>query len=250
MSGLDKIAAAYETLKGEIEPLLFVARDKGLQQQAGAIVSAFIDQAEGERLSAILAGDGTVANDLLALISVAKSLAAEVNMYVLLKDGESEKAWNLLIDAQDLITAAGSASKSLTNLDAKFDHLRELERWLFPPQSFVSVGLIVTERHCSICQDSYEKCDHIAGRAYMGRFCTLVIKAARPDHIALVESPYDRRCRVTDFAVPSGRRNKMTWVVTPATVDERGNINAILAIEDSSIDRVAGQRDIDDPGRC
>lgn len=230
------IIASYDDLKEEVEPLLFVARDKRLQEEAAGLVMQFVDRADGERLAAILDRDDRTANDLLALAAIAKSLAAELHMYVLLKEGESEKAWDRLIDAQHYTLAASRASKALSNLEAKFNYLRELERWLFPPQSFMSAGLVAGAQHCSICNDSYDKCAHISGRAYAGRFCNIVLKDLHLDHAALVEAPYDRRCRVVSFSVPSGKRNKMTWVVTPTSDDKAGNTCILLATTGAGTD--------------
>ena len=183
------------------------------------------DMCHGARLTAIMAGSERAANDLLGLAAIGNSLACELEVYVLLKDGASETAWIRLIDAQDAIVAASRASCSFSNLDAKFERLREMEKWLFPPQSFTSAGMIAGRQDCSICRDDYSKCNHIAGRPYMGRFCNVELKNIRPDHVALVEAPYDRRCRVTSFSVTGGSRNKMTWVFTPDTdADERKEI--------------------------
>jgi len=229
MTNLAQISLAYENLKEEIEPLLFLARDRDLQEHGAALSRKFVDESHRARLTAIMAGNERAANDLLGLAAIGNSLACELDVYVLLKDGQSESAWNRLIDAQDAIAAASRASSSFTNLRAKFDHLREMEKWFFPPQSFTSAGLIAGKQDCSICRADYSKCDHIAGRPYMGRFCNIELKNIRPDHVALVESPYDRRCRIISFSVPGGRRNKMTWVITPAAEVEKGNMTAIIA---------------------
>ncbi|NML91551.1 hypothetical protein HHL26_21165 [Sphingobium sp. TB-6] len=109
-----------------------------------------------------------------------------------------------------------------------------MEKWFFPPQVFMSAGLIVKRQECSLCGDDYEKCDHIAGRPYMGRLCAVVLKEVTPDHVALVEAPANRRCRITAFSVPGGRRNRMTWVVTPSVEKENGGnpMEAIIATSD------------------
>lgn len=233
MRDLAQISLAYEQLKEEVEPLLFLARDRDLQVQGATLAREFVDKCHGLRLAAIMNRDERAANDLLGLASIGNALAFELDVYVLLKDGRSENAWVQLIDAQDAIAAASRASSSFTNLQAKFDHLRNMENWFFPPQSFTSAGMIAERQDCSICQDAYSKCDHIAGRIYMGRFCNIELKNIRPDHIALVKTPYDRRCRITSFAVSGGERNQMTWVIAPTAEANKGNMTAIVAVANS-----------------
>lgn len=209
--------------------MLFMSRAIELQEQASAKTHRFVELVESNRIAAIIAQEEERANDLLALAAVAKSLLCELAMYIALKRGEADPAWTLLIDAQDWLLTAARASARATNLSAKFDRLREMETWFFPPQQFTSLGVIVNEQHCSICRADYAACDHIAGRAYLGRICSIQIQQASVDHIALVEHPADRRCRITSPKVPGGDRNVMTWRVTPGE-SKAGNMTAILAV--------------------
>lgn len=219
----------YATLQSEVEPLLFMARSLALQRSALQLTQAFVERAEQARLSAIISRNEAEANVLLGFSSIGHALGSELAMFILLKEDQGEKAWDKLIDAQDQILAAASASQHFSNLEAKFAHLREMEDHFFPPQVFVSAGLIVRQQHCSICQDDYEKCDHIAGRPYMGRLCSIVPREISADHIAVVKAPADRRCRITTFNDAGGVRNKMTWVLSPRG-GEKGNSSAIIAV--------------------
>jgi len=66
--------------------------------------------------------------------------------------------------------------------------------------------------NCGICGSDYEDCGHVSGRAYMGRLCCRIVRQfASLDHVAIVEEPADKRCRVTHFSEGDKRRNKMTW---------------------------------------
>lgn len=233
MSVLDELSLSYDRLRAQVEPLLFVARDTDLQAQASAAAGAFVDRVDAARINAILAADERLANELLGLRSIAKAFVCELSVYTLLKRGESEQGWIALIDAQDMIAIAARVSQHATNLSAKFAHLRELERWLFPPQQFTSVGAIVREQRCSICRADYSACDHLAGKPYMGRICVIEFKESSLDHVALVEHPADRRCRLTSMKVPGGDRNLMTWVVTPGEPGRRGEMTGIVAMTSS-----------------
>jgi hypothetical protein len=232
------IVTAYNALLEEVEPLLFIVRDSGLQREGIEQIDAFVTRADQARLGAIAAQDAERANLLLGFRSAARSLSAELNMYLLLKQDRPEEARAALIGAQSELGAAARAHPSF-RFEPKARHLRAMESHFFPPQVFMSAGMIVREQECSICRDDYEKCDHIVGRPYVGRFCTIVLKKVSLDHIALVEDPADRLCRVISFKVPGGTRNRMTWVVTAddETTGEKGPMQAIVATAgDSSSD--------------
>ena len=54
----------------------------------------------------------------------------------------------------------------------------------------------------------------------MGQFCRVVITKAKVDHVSLVDSPKDKRCRVTLVGVDGGMRNQMTWLIGQADSDD------------------------------
>ena len=45
----------------------------------------------------------------------------------------------------------------------------------------------------------------------MGEFCYIIARDIELDHVSIVESPADKRCRVERFSVEGGTRNRMTW---------------------------------------
>ena len=74
----------------------------------------------------------------------------------------------------------------------------------------------------------------------MGRLCrTIVTEIEHMDHVALVSEPANKNARAVEFSVPGGRRNTMTWRVTPEETVAHGTdgdredltVNAILASE-------------------
>ena len=171
--------------------------------------------------TAIQNGTPREANILLGLRALVQAGVAELELYLLLKQDLPDEAWDQLIKAQSSIGAAMRADLSFLFLEAKAIRLRALEDYLFPPQQFLSAGLIVGYQECSICKESYDQCNHIAGRPYHGRFCNIILKDVTGDHVALVDEPANRHCRVTAFSVPGGTRNKMSWVITPHAVDHQ-----------------------------
>lgn len=42
------------------------------------------------------------------------------------------------------------------------------------------------------------------------------------NHVAIVDYPADKKCRVVSFAAEGGKRNRMTWRIEPANTGERG----------------------------
>lgn len=213
---LQGILEAYSDLVKDFDPLLFLAREKQLQIDVIPPLESLIERMDIERLTAASNSDEEVANILLGLRSLAKAVVAELQCYILLKSGEPNKAWDRLIDAESGIAAAMRAHTSFEYLDRKGARLRDLEGMLFPPQIFLSAGLIVKRQVCSICQDDYENCEHIATKPYCGQFCNIILKEVTPDHVAIVEEPANRHCRITAFNVPDGKRDRMSWIITPA----------------------------------
>ena len=50
----------------------------------------------------------------------------------------------------------------------------------------------------------------------MGKFCTVRLIASAVDHVALVDDPADKRCRILKFSAEGGYRNRMTWLIEPS----------------------------------
>ena len=208
----EEIFKEFGILTQDLDPLLFVCRDSGLQKAIIPKIHEIIRKIQTEKEIAVKNFEEEKANLLLGLCNLNSAVIAELDCYILLKDNEPDKAWDRLIDAQDGISLALRAHEHFLYLKEKGIRLRQIEYFLFPPQTFLSAGMIVGRQICSICQDDYSKCDHIAGRPYHGQFCHLVLKEVTADHVAIVDEPANRRCRITSFSVPGGRRNVMSWV--------------------------------------
>jgi hypothetical protein len=132
-------------------------------------------------------------------------------MWLRLKQDDPDAAWDQLVDAQGQTILAVRAHEGFRNLEHRHRRLEVIEQIVFPPQVFLSAGLIVKRQECSICQADYEDCEHIVGRPYMGEFCFRILQNAEAHHVSIVEEPANKRCRVLTFADDGGRRNRMTW---------------------------------------
>lgn len=214
-SKINGIIEKFNEQANEAACLVFLARDSGLQRTCVENLEAAQSLIDEARREAATEGDADAANFLLGLQCAAHAFGSELQVYLLLKDGKPEEAWDALIDAQDAFAAALRADPRLKHLEPAASRARELEAYLFPPQMFLSAGMIVRKQLCSICREDYSSCDHLAGLPYCGEFCTVQLAEVEGDHVAIVDEPANRRCRVTSFSVPGGTRNRMTWVITP-----------------------------------
>lgn len=228
---LSQIAEDFTARVTAIEPLLFLTRDSELKRQAIGALEQLYAELDGYRTAASAGGVETEANILLGLSAATAGLIEELRVYLLLKAEDPDKAWDALVRAQSAFSAALRAHASFAYLAPKAKHLRDLERYLFPPLQFVSAGTIVREQVCSICNAEYDACDHLAGRPYCGEFCAVILKQVEPDHIALVDEPANRHCRITAVGTPEGKRNVMTWRVTPAKAGDTPYVEGQLIAE-------------------
>lgn len=231
--------ATFNNLVREVEVLLFVTRDSDLQRAAIERLSQIVLLAEGWKRDAVSEGNEDQANAILGMEHCAASLKAELEMWVLLKSNEADEAWNCLITAQSAALWAIRASAGFVHLVERTERLATIEKLIFPSQIFLSAGLIVHQEICTICGSDYEDCAHVVGTPYWGEFCFRRLVGVTPDHVAMVEEPANKKCRITHFNVEEGKRNRMTWRVEPFSesdqVDNDGEglrTRAILLTED------------------
>jgi len=218
---LHEAVARYTRVIREAEKVCFIARAPELQSAAREQLSELGVYLADAKAGFVQARDETAANACLALECLVRALYAELSMYLAWKDDSAENAWDHLIEAQ---TASGAAIRAHPLGQAglrRLGHYDQLENLLFPPQVFQSVGAVVRDQECSICGSDYDGCEHIKGRPYFGQLCHVRITLADLSHVALVEEPADKRCRVTHFSEGGKWRNRMTW-----RLEERGSEDA------------------------
>lgn len=209
----------FNTTIKEAQVYISIARDSGLQREALADLAALAKNVAHWKVESIEVQNEDRANMLLGCECAIQYVQAEISMWLLLKEEKPEAAWDKLVDAQSAVLDASRAHHGFAHFVAHSDRLATIEQLIFPPQVFMSAGLIVGSQICSICNAEYEDCPHLIGVPYMGRFCRCILKNIVPDHVAIVEDPANRHCRVTHFGVPGGRRNKMTWKIEPKPIE-------------------------------
>lgn len=199
----------------EIEVLDFITRDDTLQKAACTKLEQLWEEIRTLKNDYASKGENDAANLFLGFQCVISQLHNKLNMWLCLKASDHEKAWDHLIQAQYKCRDAIRAHKGFHHLSITLSNLIAIEKIIFPPQVFLSSGLLVGKQVCSICKSDYEECDHISGKIYGGMFCGIIAQDITADHVAIVEHPADKRCRVTSFTNSDGVRNRMTWALEP-----------------------------------
>lgn len=207
----NKIVQSFNKLTEEAQTMTFATRDLGLQKDARKKLLRFRNRIKKWKDKFAQARESDMANRFLSIELTNLSLIAELTMWIDLKENRPEKAWDSLIEAEEWASAAMRAHPCGYHLEHNLRKLHMIERIVFPPQTFVSVGAVVRNEECSICGEAYRDCEHIAGRAYMGELCSVICRGVEPREVSIVDDPADKRCRVTHFSEAGGRRNKMTW---------------------------------------
>ncbi len=141
------------------------------------------------------------ANLTFCLDQSLQAVQYELQMLINLKEDNMGEAWNNLVKAQityeDVVRNSPYESISENGYIAR---LEWYEKLLFPEMMFASVGGIIKKSHCSICNESYSKCNHIKGKLYGGELCVRVITEMELEEVSLVDVPANKQCRVLTTA--------------------------------------------------
>lgn len=196
----------------------YITRDTELQKEACIKLSAFSERLAALKSTVLLEGDENAANLILGFECVTQFLRSQITMWILLKAEQPDEAWSHLINAQRAAGDAVRAHPGFTHLKHHVERLHAIEELVFPPQVFTSMGIIVRRRTCSICGEEYGECTHLVGKPYQGEIChTFITEIERIDHLAIVDNPANKNCRLVEFDVPEGTKNRMTWKVEPSS---------------------------------
>lgn len=195
---------------------LYITRDRTILEEQISLLR----QIEGEIIKTkkqyIKEQNESLANLWLSFECLEKAIENGLRMFVLLKDGDPDNAWNCLVDAQNNASWSMIAHEFNKEIQLRYiSFFNEIEKWLFPPQTFVSISMLVEQSECSICKKDMLECNHIRNQCYMGEFCSeMVTKMKRVNHVAIVSHPADKRCRNTHSGnTDSHKLNVMTLKV-------------------------------------
>lgn len=212
------------------EVFIIATRSSKLQKETLSDLNTLYEQATEEKRAAQANKNEEYANILLGCQCVIMALASSIAMWLFIKEGDPDKAWDKLIEAQNSSINAMRASDSFNHVGSLYQHLSVIEQLVFPPQVFISSGMIAQEQTCSICNKNYEDCEHIVCMPYNGEFCSIRMGKFEADHVAIVKSPVDKRCRVVSFDDGDITRNKMTWEASENENKDAKEGNSMTAI--------------------
>lgn len=191
----------------------FAARGKEFQIEACQKLDALKQKANALKEQMISLQDGDSANSMLSFEKLIEALINELKMWISLKEDNPNAAWDFLARAQSAARIAMQAHDVANDSTSYIEHLHDLERILFPSQIFLSAGMIVDGSTCSICGKEYGECEHIKGKAYMGKICgrrITTIKEFR--EVSIVEIPSNKHCRLSAVADKDEiERDCLTW---------------------------------------
>lgn len=206
----------FQAVVQEALKLAFPTRASELQDEMVGRLDDLIDSLSVEKEALLHRSNETGANQVLMLERLAIAIQLKLKMWLSLKREDPEQAWRALVEAQDSIKEAMSIGRQegvdMVGFDRELEVLEGVEGTVFPPQIFVSMGATVQGYLCSICGKDYEDCEHVSGRAYLGEVCKQrPVGPIELNHVAIVGSPADKRCRVVRWPVGDVMRDVMTW---------------------------------------
>ena len=206
----------YNELIKECQKFCFICRAKEFQQDAINKLTTTKHKAIDLKEKMIELEDENYANIMLSLENLIDAVINELEMWIKLKEDNPNEAWDFLIDAQYAIRNALHAHSMALKLNGEgySNKLHLLEKLLFPPQMFCSMGSIIEYEECSICGNEYGECEHIVGKAYMGKICVRIITKIREiKEVSIVEVPGNKRARTYRITDNGITRDFMTWRV-------------------------------------
>jgi len=199
----------------EAENFLCLARSSQLQLEQCLALDHLLYNATRIKFEEIPHGEEDVVNLFLGYECAIGSVRSELMMWILLKLDMPNEAWDQLVAAQMGCLDASRAHMLFAHCEQRMRVLEQLEDKIFPPQVFISAGFVSARLDCSICGERYSQCEHLRGKPYMGQFCEVIHRNPRGDHVAIVEVPEDKRCRVVSVKTKDGYRDKLSLETTP-----------------------------------
>lgn len=137
------------------------------------------------------------ANLIYTIENSLRVLQYELEMLVFIKQDKMAEAWDKLVDTQVFFgNVVRNYPFETHSLGGYLERLSNYEKLLFPELFFQSAGGIIKKSKCSICDNDFDKCDHIKGRLYMGEMCCRIITEMELEEVSYVENPANKHCRV------------------------------------------------------
>jgi hypothetical protein len=209
MNNVKRLHNQVDEVLREGTKLCFLVRDTDLQQ--AHVEKLNLLRKEASQVKSMCINDEDSANLILALEYSLEAQLNELNMWLALKKNEAGMAWGYLVDAQSATQWAIRAHRVAETSSTNQERLMLVERLIFPPQLFLSTGMVVKEDLCSICGSIYGECDHIIGRPYNGELCFRKITKLEVQEVSLVDHPANKHCRILFIEEEGMKRDYLTW---------------------------------------
>jgi hypothetical protein len=206
----------------ECQRFCYAARARECQVESIAALDTLDSRIAPLKAEMVEMQDEDAANCLLSLSLAARALSYELKMWIALKDDSAASAWDSLVEAQTHASNAIRAHRISDHLERYVERLDALERLLFPPITFMSIGMIIQESSCSICGSQYGDCDHVKGEVYMGEMCVREITQADLSEVSVVPEAANKHARVLTFSDGDAMRDVLTWRLIPPSEREEG----------------------------
>lgn len=103
------------------------------------------------------------------------------------------------------------------------DKLEDFYLYRFGKGSYVSPGIEADGVLCNICDKDFRACFHIPGRLYEGVLCMCRLVNPSFNHLALVDTPKDLRCRIWPWNLMENQDKSVTGnvpILSTFSVDE------------------------------
>ncbi len=212
---IKEIDKLFITICSEVEPFNNLARSIEFQKKSIEKLRVFLQELGERKKQAIELKKEDEANRILYYENIIKTLSEELKMWIAFKNDDPQSAWDNLINAQSNLRAALLSIDVGDLLDHYVEKLYHLEKHLFPPLLFMSVGAKPKVKSCSICKQNYDDCEHIKGYPYMGKLCYVIIEKAELEEVSIVDVPANKHCRVLETTNNGVKRDFMTWKEIP-----------------------------------
>jgi len=211
----------FNKIVDECQRFCYMTRAKEFQLEALERLNSLKKESIALKEKVIAQKDEDSANAMLSFEEMTNALINELNMWIALKDDNPDLAWDYLVEAQGAARHAMQSHDVANHLDDYVERLHILEVLLFPPQHFLSPGMIVKQHVCSICGQDYDDCSHIKGKTYMGKMCVRVIKEAELKEVSFTPDPANKHSRIFEIDDGGVKRDTMTWsIISDTSVKE------------------------------
>lgn len=137
-----------------------------------------------------------------------------------------ENVWIKLCDCRERLQFSSQCCQGevIDRVFSGLDGLEEFFRNVFGEGSYLSPGIVADVSLCSICNQDCRACSHVAGRLYNGKICFYQPVNPQLNHVALVKTPKDLRCRIWSWHIKDNEDESIridnACILTSFSVDD------------------------------